>query len=974
MPPDTTAPFLDAFDGDVMDLYRRGVADTELPADALSARSLMPPGSAAGRDFSSLAATLPEFVPEACTGCMACVNVCPDAALRAVALPNSELAAATESYFGGAPVDAGAAEVLSRFCETSKYGRQAEKRGLEPAQFGLFLDASKCKGCAECVAVCPQAALHMVDKVADTGDGHSTVDAARRQFEFFRSLPVTPAPYRSEAVLADLMLGEHAFGFVGGAGSCAGCGEVTAIRMMVTGTRQVHGPDAMGIVAATGCNSVYGATYPFNPYLVPWTNSLFENAPADAMGIRARWDQDGHAERKLWVLGGDGAMYDIGFQSLSRMVASGADIKVLVLDTQVYSNTGGQASTATFGGQVTKLTGFGKALHGKPERRKELGRILMSHGEVYVAQVSAAHVNHFYRAVMEANEYPGPAVLIAYTPCMPEHGIPDDAGARAVKAAVDSRAFPLFTYDPRRGPTMAERLSLAGNPSADRDWHRLPDGSEYDFVCFARGEGRFAPHFAADGTPTPEILATRDDRLANWRMLQELAGTGRTPAAAKPPRDFEETTGTMTAAEARLAAATCLQCPDPTCVAACPIRVDIPRYLELVSVGDFAGAAEVLSLHNPMATVTSRVCEQERQCEGACKRAATDGVVPIRAIERFVADWAKVHPVKATPSATTGQRVAVVGAGPAGLACARELIRLGHAVTVFDAYDTAGGILRYGIPAYRLPRELVDAQVDDLRALGVAFELGVRVGETQTLEDLRDRFDAVFLAVGAGAAIMPGVPGEELDGVLSATDFLERVNRHGDADPALRARAVVVLGGGNVAMDAARSALRLGADRVTVVYRRGRAEAPACEGELHEAEAEGVQFVYMAAPLTILGDTAGRVRAIRCTRMRLGDPDESGRRRALPTDDELELETDQVIIALGSRSERWLADTGTGLAIEADGRIVTDETGSTSVPGIHAGGDVVRGSATVVQALGDGTRAANAIDRWHRTQVGPVAH
>ena len=300
--------------------------------------------------------------------------------------------------------------------------------------------------------------------------------------------------------------------------------------MMVAATRQVHGPDSMGIVAATGCNSVYGATYPFNPYLVPWTNSLFENAPADAMGIRARWDQDGHPDRRLWVLGGDGAMYDIGFQSLSRMVASGADIKVLVLDTQVYSNTGGQASTATFGGQVTKLTAYGKAQHGKPERRKELGRILMSHGEVYVAQVSTAHINHFYRAVMEANAYPGPAVLIAYTPCMPEHGIADDAGARSVKAAVDSRAFPLFTYDPRRGDAIAERLSLAGNPSVESDWHRLPDGTDFDFVSFARGEGRFAPHFAADGTPSPEILARVTIACPTGgcsRSWQGLVGLGR---------------------------------------------------------------------------------------------------------------------------------------------------------------------------------------------------------------------------------------------------------------------------------------------------------------------------------------------------------------------------------------------------------------------------------------------------------------
>jgi pyruvate/2-oxoacid:ferredoxin oxidoreductase beta subunit len=320
------------------------------------------------------------------------------------------------------------------------------------------------------------------------------------------------------------MLGEHAVGYVGGAGSCAGCGEASAIRMMVAATRQVHGPDSTGIVAATGCNSVFGSTYPFNPYLVPWTNSLFENAPAVAAGVRARWDQAGHADRKLWVLGGDGAMYDIGFQALSRMVASGADINVLVLDTQVYSNTGGQASTASFGGQITKLSAFGAAEHGRPEARKELGRILMAHGNAYVAQTTPAHLNHFYRSIMEANAYPGPAVVIVYTACMPEHGIADDTASRQAKLAVDSRAFPLFTYDPRRGTTFADRLSLQGNPALRADWSALPTGTPIDFLSFARSEGRFAAHFAGDGGPTPEIQATQADRLANWRTLQELAG------------------------------------------------------------------------------------------------------------------------------------------------------------------------------------------------------------------------------------------------------------------------------------------------------------------------------------------------------------------------------------------------------------------------------------------------------------------
>jgi len=280
----------------------------------------------------------------------------------------------------------------------------------------------------------------------------------------------------------------------------------------------------MGIVASTGCNTVFGSTYPFNPYLVPWTNSLFENAPADALGIRARWNQAGHPERRLWVVGGDGAMYDIGFQALSRMVASGADIKVMVLDGQAYSNTGGQSSTASFAGQVTKLSAYGREQHGRAENRKELGRILLAHGDVYVAQTTAAHLNHFYRAILEANEFPGPAVVIVYAPCPPEHGIADDLANRQSRLAVDSRAFPLFTYDPRRGPSIASRLSLQGNPALRDDWSTLPDGSTYDFIAFARTEGRFRPHFARDGSVSAELQASAQERLANWRTLQELAG------------------------------------------------------------------------------------------------------------------------------------------------------------------------------------------------------------------------------------------------------------------------------------------------------------------------------------------------------------------------------------------------------------------------------------------------------------------
>ncbi|NJD26801.1 MAG: thiamine pyrophosphate-binding protein [Chloroflexi bacterium] len=525
--------YVEEFGRTVVPAYRRGIADRELPADAGLARSVIPPGTAATRDFSHLALRIPELVAEKCVGCMACVSACPDTAILGVVVPESQLEmritdfAATQDQPTVAAVTA-----RSHFMDTQKYAEVPARKGIERGKFGIFVDPGHCKGCAECVDVCSELghdALFMTDKLPEEPppvEGvapESTLDRFRRDMAFFRSLPPTPIEYRNEKALADLMLGEHAHGYVGGAGSCAGCGEATAIRMLVAATRQVHGPESMGIVAATGCNTVFGSTYPFNPYRVPWTNSLFENAPAVALGVRARWNAAGHPDRKLWVLGGDGAMYDIGFQALSRMVASGEDIKVMVLDTQVYSNTGGQASTSTFGGQVTKLSAFGKALHGRPERRKELGRILMAHGEVYVAQTTPAHLNHFYRAVMEANEYPGPAVLVVYTACMPEHGIGDDAATRQAKLAVESRAFPLFTYDPRRGESFAERLSLQGNPAIKDDWSKNPDGSVLDFLSFARTEGRFSGHFAAP-EPTPEIVGTQEDRLANWRGLQELAG------------------------------------------------------------------------------------------------------------------------------------------------------------------------------------------------------------------------------------------------------------------------------------------------------------------------------------------------------------------------------------------------------------------------------------------------------------------
>ena len=526
------ADYFDDFTTNVIDAYRRGVADVDLPADRGVGRSLIAPATAGVRDFSTLSPLIPQLTAEKCVGCMACVSACPDSAIMATAQPKTSLAKAINGFAATQKDPKLAAETARQhFVHTTKYADVPAKKGIEGADFGLFIDPYHCKGCAECVDVCVAQghdALAMTEKSDAEASGECTLDRYRRDIAFYKSLPPTPVEYRNEKVLADLMLGENAFGFVGGAGSCSGCGEGTVVRMVVAATLQTYGPKSMGIVAETGCNTVFGSTYPFNPFTVPWTNSLFENGPADAMGIRLRWDQAGHPERRLWVFGGDGAMYDIGFQSLSRLVASGMDVKVLVLDTGAYSNTGGQASTASFTSQVAKLSAYGKAEHGKSEKRKELGRIMMAHGDAYIAQVAACTINHLYKAVMEANAYPGSAVIVAYTPCMPEHGIADDAANRQAKLAVDSRAFPLFTYDPRRGNSLAERLSLQGNPAVKEDWTKNPDGTTFDFISFARTEGRFSQHFDKEGNPSVELQRSQEDRLQNWKVLQEMAGVLRT--------------------------------------------------------------------------------------------------------------------------------------------------------------------------------------------------------------------------------------------------------------------------------------------------------------------------------------------------------------------------------------------------------------------------------------------------------------
>ena len=507
---------IEDFNERVVGDYNTGTAEKGLPADVGVARSLIGPGTGALRDFSYIAPEIPEFIQENCVGCMDCVTECPDTAILGKITTQEELDNALARV-----TDAETKQFLrNQFAETTKYYKNFERKGKEGAHFGIFIDPTKCKGCAECVEVCgDRDALKMITKTDEN------LEDFRRAWDFYGELPESPKEYLIEKSVQDMMLADKSLLYVGGAGSCMGCGEATALRMVLAATGYIHGPENLGLVASTGCNTVYTSTYPYNPYTVPWTNSLFENGPTYAMGVRARWDQMGWDDKKIWVIGGDGAMLDIGFQALSRMMMSGMDINVLVLDTQVYSNTGGQASTSSYMGQNTKMSVHGTAVPGKTERRKELGQICMMHPDVYVAQTITTLPNHFYRAVVSANEYDGPALINVFTTCQPEHGVADHMAAHQAKLAMESRAFPIFIYDPRSGPRIKDRLSLRGNPAVKDDWYSIRrTGETIDFVHFARTEGRFAKHFDEEGNPSETLLAAQEDRLENWRMLQEMAG------------------------------------------------------------------------------------------------------------------------------------------------------------------------------------------------------------------------------------------------------------------------------------------------------------------------------------------------------------------------------------------------------------------------------------------------------------------
>ena len=434
--------------------------------------------------------------------------------------------------------------------------------------------------------------------------------------------------------------------------------------------------------------------------------------------------------------------------------------------------------------------------------------------------------------------------------------------------------------------------------------------------------------------------------------------------------NFDEVCTGYTAEQAMLEASRCLHCKNPRCVGACPVSIKIPEFIVKVKEGDIDGAAAVIAEDSSLPAVCGRVCPQESQCEGSCILGIKGEPVAIGKLERFVADHASSTDRKGTVS--NSRKVAVIGSGPAGLACAYDLAKWGYDVTIFEALHKAGGVLEYGIPEFRLPKEKVlKREIDAVKKLGVKIETDVIIGRTVTIDSLIDDegFEAIFVGTGAGLPKFMGIPGENLNGVFSANEFLTRNNlmkafREDYMTPIHAGRKCCVVGGGNVAMDAARTALRLGAD-TSIIYRRTEVELPARKEEVHHAKEEGIDFRMLTNPVEIIGDENGWVKALKCIRMELGEPDESGRRSPVPIPgSEFEIPTETVIMALGTAPNPLIVNTTDGLEATRRGGLVADEEGRTTREGIFAGGDAVTGAATVILAMGAGRKAAKAIDEY----------
>jgi len=443
-------------------------------------------------------------------------------------------------------------------------------------------------------------------------------------------------------------------------------------------------------------------------------------------------------------------------------------------------------------------------------------------------------------------------------------------------------------------------------------------------------------------------------------------------------RNFNEVALGYSLEQAKAEASRCIQCPKHSCIDGCPVEIDIPGFINAIRESDMPEAVRILKSKNSLPGICGRVCPQETQCEQTCSLAKKGAPIAIGRLERFVADWERANMGAATSidlPTPTGKRVAVVGSGPAGLTAAADLAKLGHSVTIFEALHVAGGVLMYGIPEFRLPKEIVQAEVDYVASLGVKIELDSVIGKIVTVDELLNNgYHAVFLGTGAGAPMFLNIPGENLNGIYSANEFLTRVNlmkayRFPEYDtPVKVGRRVAVIGGGNVAMDSARCALRLGAEEVHIVYRRSEVEMPARREEVENAKEEGIQFKLLTNPKRFLGNEQNRVVGMECYEMELGEPDDSGRRRpiAIPGS-EFIIDVDVVIVALGTRPNPIIASTTEGLETTRWGTVVADEESGKAVkPQVWAGGDIVTGAATVISAMGAGKHAAQSIDEYLR--------
>jgi glutamate synthase (NADPH) small chain len=434
----------------------------------------------------------------------------------------------------------------------------------------------------------------------------------------------------------------------------------------------------------------------------------------------------------------------------------------------------------------------------------------------------------------------------------------------------------------------------------------------------------------------------------------------------------------LDAAAAQEEARRCLDCANPTCVCGCPVGIDIPSFVKLIEKGEFEAAARKLKETNSLPAICGRVCPQETQCEEVCNLKKAAGTpVAIGNLERFAADWERSHGVVSLPTlpAPTRKKAAVIGAGPAGLTVAGDLAKKGHRVTIFEALHLSGGVLVYGIPEFRLPKAILKAEVDYLKRLGVEFKMNFVVGKTATLNDLRaEGFEAFFIGTGAGLPNFMKIPGENLVGVFSANEYLTRVNLMKGYDfpnydtPVFLGRRAAVIGGGNVAMDSVRTAKRLGAERAVIIYRRSRVEMPARTEEVHHAEEEGIEFHLLTTPIRYIGDGHGRVKAMECQKMGLGEPDSSGRRRPVPIEgSEFIMDIDLVVVAIGQSPNPLISQAMPELKMGKWGNIdVNWETMATNIPGVYAGGDIIRGGATVILAMGDGRIAAAEMDKYLR--------